>query len=147
MVFNATFNNISVIPWMSVLLAEDTRVPWEYHRPVISHWQTLSHNVVSITLRHERDSNSYLLVMGTDCIGSCKSNYHTIMTTTPPILYGENKLYSMRWRCLLCSRPTQFVHWNYSPRVDISLHTDTLLWFQTNKSLLLLCNVACFAEK
>jgi len=25
-----------------------------------------------------------LVVMGTDCIGSCKSNYHTIMTTTTP---------------------------------------------------------------
>ena len=24
-----------------------------------------------------------LVVIGTDCIGSCKSNYHTIMTTTP----------------------------------------------------------------
>jgi len=27
-------------------------------RPATSHWQTLSHNVVSITPRHERDSNS-----------------------------------------------------------------------------------------
>jgi hypothetical protein len=27
-----------------------------------------------------------LVVMGTDCIGSCKSNYHTIMTTSPHIL-------------------------------------------------------------
>ena len=25
-----------------------------------------------------------LVVIGTDCIGSCKSNYHTIMTTTVP---------------------------------------------------------------
>ena len=24
------------------------------------------------------------MVIGTDCIGSCKSNYHTITTTTPP---------------------------------------------------------------
>ena len=27
-----------------------------------------------------------LVVIGTDCIGSCKSNYHTIMTTTAPYL-------------------------------------------------------------
>jgi len=27
MVFNATFNNISVISWQSVLLVEETRVP------------------------------------------------------------------------------------------------------------------------
>ena len=25
-----------------------------------------------------------LVVIGTDCTGSCKSNYHTIMTTTAP---------------------------------------------------------------
>jgi hypothetical protein len=25
-----------------------------------------------------------LVVIGTDCIGSCKSNYHTITTTTEP---------------------------------------------------------------
>jgi hypothetical protein len=29
MVFNAIFNNISVILWQSVLLAEETRVPGE----------------------------------------------------------------------------------------------------------------------
>jgi hypothetical protein len=39
----------------SVLLVEET---WKNHWPVASHWQTLSHNVVSSTPRHERDSNS-----------------------------------------------------------------------------------------
>ena len=33
MVFNATFNNISVISWWSVLLVEETVVPGENHRP------------------------------------------------------------------------------------------------------------------
>jgi hypothetical protein len=51
MVFNATFNNISVISWWSVLLVEETWVPGENHRPVASHWQTLSHDVVSSTQR------------------------------------------------------------------------------------------------
>ena len=60
MVFNPTFNDISVISWQSVLLVEETRAPAENHRPVTSHWQTLSHNVVSSTPRHERDSNSQL---------------------------------------------------------------------------------------
>ena len=41
-VFNATFNNISVISWQSVLMVEETGEPWENHRPVASHWQTLS---------------------------------------------------------------------------------------------------------
>ena len=54
-VFNATVNNISAISWRSVLLVEETGVPGVNHRPVASYWQTLSHNVVSSTLRHERD--------------------------------------------------------------------------------------------
>jgi hypothetical protein len=33
MVFNATFNNISVISWRSVLLVEETAVPGKNHRP------------------------------------------------------------------------------------------------------------------
>ena len=37
MVFNATFNNISVILWWSVLLVEETEVPGEKNRPVASH--------------------------------------------------------------------------------------------------------------
>ena len=37
MVFNATFNNTSVISWPSILLVEKTRVPGENHRPVASH--------------------------------------------------------------------------------------------------------------
>ena len=60
MVFNATFNNIAVISWQSVLLVEETRVPGVNHQPVASHLQTLSHNVVWSTPHHERDSNSQL---------------------------------------------------------------------------------------
>ena len=33
MVFNATFNNISVISWRLVLLVEETGVPGENRRP------------------------------------------------------------------------------------------------------------------
>ncbi len=33
MVFNATFNNISVISWQSVLLVEEPGVPGENHGP------------------------------------------------------------------------------------------------------------------
>ena len=51
MVLNATFNNISVISWRSVLLVEETEVPGENHRPVASYRQTLSHIVVSSTPR------------------------------------------------------------------------------------------------
>ena len=71
MVFNATFNTISIISWRSVLLVEETGVPSENQRPVASYCQTLSHHVVSS--------------IGTDGICSCKSNYHTITTTTTPL--------------------------------------------------------------
>jgi hypothetical protein len=43
MVFNATFKNISVISWQSVLV-EETRVFGENYRPVASHLQTFPHN-------------------------------------------------------------------------------------------------------
>ena len=49
MVFSTTFNNISVISWWSVLLVEDTGVGFKL---------------------------TTLVVIGTDCMGSYKSNYH-----------------------------------------------------------------------
>jgi hypothetical protein len=58
-------------------VVEETEVPGENQQPATSHRQILSHNVVLSTPRHEWDSNSRLEVMiGTDCTGSCKSNYH-----------------------------------------------------------------------
>ena len=73
-VFYATLNNISVMSWRSV--------PDENHRPVASHWQTLSHNIVSTTCHHVGFELTTLVVIGTDCTGSCKSKYHA--TTTAP---------------------------------------------------------------
>ena len=56
MVFNATFNNISAISWRSVLLEEETG---ENHRPAASHWQTLSHSVVSRRVwRYQRGNHN-----------------------------------------------------------------------------------------
>ena len=61
MVINTTFNNISVISWQSVYLIEETGRTGENYRPITSHRQTLSHNVlhVSSTTRHQRDLNSH----------------------------------------------------------------------------------------
>jgi hypothetical protein len=69
--------------------------------PVANHWQTLSHNVVSRTGLEL----TTLAMIGTDCTGSCKSNYHTITTTTSPSVWcvhqskGNNskKLYYYEW--------------------------------------------------
>ena len=65
MVFNVTFINISVISWRSVLLVDETG---ENHRPAASHWQTLSHTVVSNTPRLSGIRTHNLVVIGTDCI-------------------------------------------------------------------------------
>ena len=57
MVFNATFNTISVIPWRSVLLVEETGVAGENHQPATSHLQTLSYNGVHLALSGIRTNN------------------------------------------------------------------------------------------
>jgi hypothetical protein len=54
MVFNATLNNILVI---SVLLGSETEMRRENHRPVQSHCQTLSHNVVNLAMVEIRTHN------------------------------------------------------------------------------------------
>ena len=75
----ANFNNIAAISWRSVLLP----IPGEReHWPAASHWQTLSHNVVSSTPRlfQIRTQN----VSGDRHIGYIVVNptTHTITTTT-----------------------------------------------------------------
>ena len=60
---------------------------WRKHK-YLEKTTDLSH-VISSTPHHERDSNSQrIVVIGTDCTGSCKCNYHMIMTMmllSPPI--------------------------------------------------------------
>ena len=84
MVLNATFNNTSVISWRSVLLVVEIRVPRENHWPVASHWQTLSHNVVSST-PHLGGIQTYNDSGDRHWLHSYKSNNHAITATTTPI--------------------------------------------------------------
>jgi hypothetical protein len=65
-------------------LVEETGAPGENHRPAESQ-TTLSHNVFCVLLARATFKLTTLVVIGTDCIGSCKSNYHTIMTMTTPL--------------------------------------------------------------
>ena len=74
MVFNVTFNNISVISWRSVLLVEETGGPGKNHRPVASHWQALSHNVVHLALIGIQLTTSELANMSkSHVIANCSS--------------------------------------------------------------------------
>jgi hypothetical protein len=70
MVFSATFNNISVISWRSVLLVKETKVHRENHRSAACDWQNLSHNVVWRTPRLSGFERTTSVVIGTDYIGS-----------------------------------------------------------------------------
>ena len=86
MVFNATFNNISVISLPSIILVEETGVPGETtDLPQVT--RKLYHIMYRVS-RHEPDSNLQLLVViGTDCTGiTYKSNYHT--TAMAPVHFG-----------------------------------------------------------
>ena len=87
MVFNATFNNISVLSWRSVLLMEETGVLRENHtcrKSLTSH--ILLYRVHSTWVIFKLTT---LVVISSNCICSCKSNHHTIMTQTAPrYMYG-----------------------------------------------------------
>jgi hypothetical protein len=95
MVFNATFNNISVISRRSVLFVKETGVPVETYRPAAIQWQTLSHMLYRVHLAWAGFELTKLVVIGTDYIGSCKSTYHTITTPTPSSLYIKHKGYKV----------------------------------------------------
>ena len=75
MVFSATFNNILVISRQSVLLVEETR---ENHK--LTNFITYTTSCIACV----RFKLTMLVVIVTDDLGSCKSNYHMITTTTTP---------------------------------------------------------------
>ena len=93
MVFNSTFNDILIISWRLVLLVEETGGLGENHRPAASHWQTVSHSVVSSTPRRSWIELTTLVVIDNECIGS----YQSIRSRprTDCIVNNINKWYSL----------------------------------------------------
>ena len=71
------------------------------HRHAVSHWQTLYH-IMAMLYRVHLDCEGFelatLVVIGTDCTGSCKSNYHTITTMTASLsVSSETTIRGWTW--------------------------------------------------
>ena len=83
-----TFNNISVISWRSVLLVEETTD--------LSQVTDKLYHIILYTSTWSKFELTTSTVIGTDCIGSCKSNYHTIKGKAMTALF---KIYIYEKQC------------------------------------------------
>jgi len=81
MVFNATFNNISVIKYIVAVSFIGGGNRRTRRKPQVT--DKLDH-ILLYTSSWSRVELTTSVVIGTDCIGSCKYNYHTITATTVP---------------------------------------------------------------
>jgi hypothetical protein len=97
--------------YQSVLLVEETRVPGENHWTATSYWQTLSHNVVSSTPRHETSKSVYSTLSTRQCLMTFnKQQTYIYATTDCGILYNffifiqkqHFCVHIMVWQCHRC---------------------------------------------
>jgi hypothetical protein len=120
MVFNATFNNISVISWQSVLLVEYPEKTTKKLYHIMLYQLHLAWAGFELTT---------LVVIGTDCIGSSKSNYHTITTTTAPQQEIKDKLHEHIFRTEFRIRHEEFGYlFKTSFKVDIHTIFIERMW-------------------
>jgi hypothetical protein len=96
------FNNISLILWRSdFILVEEAGGRGESHRPVASHWQTLSRNVAHLALieirTHNISGNMHWLigyvVINPTTIRSNQTNNHVLLSTI--MTYHRSNYYNL----------------------------------------------------
>jgi hypothetical protein len=99
MVFNATFNYISAISWWSVPRRKPPRFITQCCIEYTSPWRGFELTT--------------LVVIGTDCTCSCKSNYHTITTTTAPYIVTNINY------CFSNVKKDKFCDWTYDDMICV----------------------------
>ena len=82
MVPNATFDDFSVISWRSVFIGE-------WNQSIRRNQDFIAWCCIEYTLPRAGFELTKLVVICTDCIGSCKSNRHTITTKTAPRAWSK----------------------------------------------------------
>ena len=97
MVLNATFNNISVIVQVSFIGGGNQST----QRKAQTCHKSLTNFITKCCIEYTSPWAGFeltkLVVIGTDCTGSCKSNYQTIMTSTAPTDINYRNSYIMDW--------------------------------------------------
>ena len=129
MVFNSTFNNISVISWCSVSLVEETG---EKHQLVASLCQALSLCYVELTSPWTEFKLPTLVVIGTDCIGIWIYNSQMIR-----ISGGKFWERTWKWKCQVLHKHVHVTsasslylfdwNWNLIHKASVNLSVKFLL--------------------
>jgi len=133
MVFDATFNNISVISWSPVLLVEEYGVPGENHRPVAGHWQTLSHNVVwsicktfvKITCSNRSPIDSEQYVYPNEIWHGQVSMYFFIYSQVCHRFHGLMELWCLIWSDFKFIQAADFITY-----ITFSENLSSLVWWK-----------------
>ena len=101
-------------PLLTILM-EETEVHGENHRFVCR--KSLTNFITYCCIENTSPWTGFelttlvVIAIGTDCTGSCKSNYHTIATTTTPVLFVTGKMCLLFLECVYYSLNVDTIPW------------------------------------